>query len=438
MARLEKGDILPDFNLPNVIGGGDVSLSKFIGKSNIIIYFWTPAYAPNVEDVKLLQKYQKTYADLKVFCIINIPEDAKEVQRIAKENSLTLTNLIDRTGEVSLLYETEDTYPVLYFADKKGRIGFQQLGGSLSADKLDNLFREGAANRPEVQDTKMLGKILDVVDNKVFFQKSTKLPIEANDILMAYTDRTVRNNEGKVLEYTVNPVGILEVERIQDQQLGTCRIVRTFGVVSKNVKITFPAARWNLEGNKLGNDSDLEAEMYKIASQIEPKVAVSYLNLGILYLNRKDFKRSLNYLSEVTALDPTNPRAFFNLGLIDYAQKKYQSAVDNLKLAIKYNAKYTDAYYNLGCIFYNNTKNIDKALEYFLKVAELEPTHPLVYTNLGLCLEQNGEYKQAIQNYKQAIATAPDEKWTGVAKQHLATMLKLFAAEKETQKEGVQ
>jgi len=203
------------------------------------------------------------------------------------------------------------------------------------------------------------------------------------------------------------------------------------------MKLTFTAARWNLEGNKRNDNSEQEEKMYQMAIQIEPKVVVSYLNSGVLYLNRKDYSRALTRLKEALALDPANAQAYFNLGLLNYRQKQFRQAAKHFKTVLQHQPRHADAYYNLGCIYFNNTKDTDQAIANFEQVRLLQPDHPLVYTSLGLCYEQKGEYQQAIQAFKQAVRLAPREKWTETARKHMATLIKLYTAEEKNRQEGL-
>jgi superkiller protein 3 len=156
----------------------------------------------------------------------------------------------------------------------------------------------------------------------------------------------------------------------------------------------------------------------------------------VLYLNRADYTNAQLNFQKALEMDPTNAKAYSSLGMIAYQSKNYALAVDNFKKAVNNDPKCIEAFYNLGCVYFNKTKDIAKALDYFQKVIALNPRHELAYTNAGLCYEQTGDYKNAIKSYLQAISLAPGIAWTQIARDHVNKLLKLYAAEPETKKEG--
>ena len=433
-AGLDKGDLLPEFTLRN-INGKDVSLADLVGKYKVLIYFWTPVYSPNVNDVVLLNEYQAKHDDVKVLAIINIPENKKEVWRLIKEHKLKLTHLIDHDGDVSLKYDAENAYPVIYIADKDGHVVYRQRGGTLTPFLLEDVLRDRAlVDIPAAEETKeavslaRIGDIVDVVGQKVYFRKINNTKLSEGENLLIYKETGLSNVRGK-RERVV--IGKLVVERMQSAMLGRGRIIRAVQLLEKGMKVTLTARRWNEEAKKYVGQLDKEEDMYLLATELDPELSDTYLNLGIMYMGRKQTIKAVAAFRTALSKKVSNSSVYFYLGLIDYDQENYTGAIDNLEIAIQHNKKHIDAFYNLGSIYYNHTKNVDKAIEYFQKVVELKPKHTRVHTNLGLCYEQRGLFELAIESYKKAIAVAPDDKWTSIAKQHLEVVEALFAIEKK-------
>ncbi|MBC6479002.1 MAG: tetratricopeptide repeat protein [Hormoscilla sp. GM7CHS1pb] len=61
----------------------------------------------------------------------------------------------------------------------------------------------------------------------------------------------------------------------------------------------------------------------------------------------------------------------------------------------------------LGIIAYQ-TREYDRAINYFQLVISIKPDWPETYNNLGACFWEQGKIEQAIAAYKQAIAVKPD------------------------------
>ena len=64
-------------------------------------------------------------------------------------------------------------------------------------------------------------------------------------------------------------------------------------------------------------------------------------------------------------------------------------------------------YYEQGRLYYNQGE-IDKALDRFLKVVEINPIHSNALYSIGLALELKGEEKLALEYFKRVLELNPD------------------------------
>lgn len=74
--------------------------------------------------------------------------------------------------------------------------------------------------------------------------------------------------------------------------------------------------------------------------------------------------------------------------------------------SVSQNPKARD-YYTKG-VNQSNSKNYEKALEYFLLAVKEDSNFPFAWDNLGYCYRQLGEYDKAIEAYKKSIELDPN------------------------------
>lgn len=126
---LALGTPAPDFNLPDVLSGQNVSLSNANDKKVLLVMFIC-RHCPYVKHVKNeLAKIGKDYTD-KDLAIVAIssndpsayPEDAPEsLSEMAKEEGFTFPYLFDETQEVAKSYTAACT-PDLFLFDKERKL----------------------------------------------------------------------------------------------------------------------------------------------------------------------------------------------------------------------------------------------------------------------------------------------------------------------------
>ncbi len=126
-SRLRVGDAAPDFTLTSQ-SGEKVSLKDFVGKKNIVLYFYPKDFTPGctAEACTFRDSYE-TFKNEGAE-VIGISSDDKESHsRFASNYKLSFTLLSDDDGKVRELYGVPRTLGLLpgrvtYIIDQKGVI----------------------------------------------------------------------------------------------------------------------------------------------------------------------------------------------------------------------------------------------------------------------------------------------------------------------------
>lgn len=125
-------------------------------------------------------------------------------------------------------------------------------------------------------------------------------------------------------------------------------------------------------------DTDKAIENYKLfmekeaaAGALAPNQHVR-IDLGSLYLEKKDLASAEKYLSMVNESEITDPSIFYNLGVSYYAAQNNDKALSYFEKSVQLDPKYIDGYYQLGLVYMAKNNN-PKAVENFKKVIEIDP-----------------------------------------------------------------
>lgn len=141
---LPLGTPAPDFSLPDVVSGQNVSLSDFDDKKAFLIMFIC-RHCPYVQHVKKeLAKIGSDYSqkDLAIVAVSSndisvYPEDApKSLAEMAKEEGFNFSYLFDETQEVAKAYTAACT-PDLFLFDKDRKLVYRgQLDDSRPGNNI--------------------------------------------------------------------------------------------------------------------------------------------------------------------------------------------------------------------------------------------------------------------------------------------------------------
>lgn len=101
------------------------------------------------------------------------------------------------------------------------------------------------------------------------------------------------------------------------------------------------------------------------------------------------------------------PTVLNNMGLIYKKMNKLKEAEANYKKALEKFPEYAECLNNLGALKVAQESTLDAAL-YFRKAIDLKPNYADAYFNLAVLMENEGNYRSAIDSYKQFLKYAGD------------------------------
>ena len=100
--------------------------------------------------------------------------------------------------------------------------------------------------------------------------------------------------------------------------------------------------------------------------------------------------------------------AYCNLGIIESQAGRITKAFDCFTKSLEHNSRHFESHYNLGNLYFEGD-DLRLAKMHYALAAEINPTFPNLYFNLGLVLGLLEEKKAAIEAFVQYQHLAPPE-----------------------------
>jgi len=116
----------------------------------------------------------------------------------------------------------------------------------------------------------------------------------------------------------------------------------------------------------------------KIIVLDDPLSPEEHLNLGVTYEKQGDLD---NALKEYKVASKKLPISYLYMGNVYFQKKEYEEAEIYYKKAIKKNPENADAYNNLAWLYYTKSEKLDEAEGLVLKAIELNPARQEVYVD---------------------------------------------------------
>ncbi|KAL4462020.1 hypothetical protein ABPG74_000865 [Tetrahymena malaccensis] len=130
--------------------------------------------------------------------------------------------------------------------------------------------------------------------------------------------------------------------------------------------------------NELGLTQE-SLECYYQFCRLNPLDDEVYSNIGEIFLNEQDYKRSKKYFEASLAINPRQYVAYLNIGQVYFQQKMFEKAAYYFKKTNKIKSD-ADAFYLLG-YYYEQKKDYEKSLNSYKK-SQLSNQSDLPYINL--------------------------------------------------------
>lgn len=142
-----------------------------------------------------------------------------------------------------------------------------------------------------------------------------------------------------------------------------------------------------------GKNSDA-IKAYKSSLKVDPSNDATYISLGNIYYNEKNYTEAVKQYELAVKNSPTSSADIYSLGQGYLAAGRYKDAEAQFKKVIRMTPNQYSGYYGLGQT-YSKEGNAVGAVEQFQKVVKLKPNFSNVYVDLGSAYADLGKTDKA-------------------------------------------
>jgi Tfp pilus assembly protein PilF/TolB-like protein len=150
-----------------------------------------------------------------------------------------------------------------------------------------------------------------------------------------------------------------------------------------------------------------KTKYFKEAIRLYPQYTAAMLQLARVHFAARDYEQAAAWFARVPPDDPAAGEASFMLGLSNYYAGQFERAEQAFR-ATEARLPLTEVFNNLGVVSSRRGKRT-KAVEYFQKAVQADPTDPDYRFNLGVALYRNGESASASRQLREVTARRPND-----------------------------
>ncbi len=140
---------------------------------------------------------------------------------------------------------------------------------------------------------------------------------------------------------------------------------------------------------------------FKKAKEINPESATYYNELGVIYFQRADYEKAIEYFNSAIDHDPNTAIYFENLGNSHLELRQWKKAKAAYEAALDLEPDNAGYINRIGLLYYRQ-KKYSRAATYFKKAANRQKDEPLYQENIGDAYREIEKWEEAEKAYLKA------------------------------------
>ena len=156
----------------------------------------------------------------------------------------------------------------------------------------------------------------------------------------------------------------------------------------------------------LSTNPEQQQKWFTQAAVIDPKFSTPVLELGKLYLARKDYAQAMNWFRRIPAADPRYPEARFKMGISAYEAGDYTQSGKYFQEVAKA-FPLSEVYNNLGAS--ECQVGLAAAVADVRRALANDPNDADYLFNLGCALLKNNNFDEATKRLQAEVTLNPDD-----------------------------
>lgn len=152
-----------------------------------------------------------------------------------------------------------------------------------------------------------------------------------------------------------------------------------------------------------------EEQAYRKAIQVRPSSIYPYIDIGQIRRREHNFESALEWYKKAESLSPDHFFPKFVIGELFFENNQLERARKYLEEAILLNPGYENSYYYLAHVYFD-LGDIDRAIKILIDSISILNKPPVEwFVLLGDINLQNGDRREAIKAYQQALNIKPED-----------------------------
>ncbi|MFC1748661.1 sulfotransferase [Pseudomonadota bacterium] len=147
--------------------------------------------------------------------------------------------------------------------------------------------------------------------------------------------------------------------------------------------------------------------LYQQICRVSKQDLASWMDLGFIHGQLKEFEAAANCFKHVTQQNPTVAEAYFNMGKALRALGHNDEAEASYLKAIELQPRWIQAYNNLGNLL-QSIGRYDNALQCYQKALAIEPNYIEAKINLSNLMQLLGHFDASMEGYYEALKLKPN------------------------------
>ncbi|HTN93549.1 MAG TPA: tetratricopeptide repeat protein, partial [Gallionella sp.] len=162
-------------------------------------------------------------------------------------------------------------------------------------------------------------------------------------------------------------------------------------------------------GNLLADngETELAAEHYRKALEINPNFAEAHCNLGLALKELGQLDHAVSSYQQSLKINPGLTEAHNNLGVALRNLGMLDNAISSFDHALKINPNYAEAHFNLAETL-KDLGQFESAQASYRRALEINPDFAEAHNNLGSTFRNLGQLDAAAASYRRALTIKPD------------------------------
>lgn len=260
----------------------------------------------------------------------------------------------------------------------------------------------------------------DYLDIATNYLKSNDYPkaIEyLNIILCIEPDNLVAKKMMDQIQGAGRNIGLNETKEpeqtAKDADVNTAQNIESYDssdiVKDTSDKIVYNSDYYNTKGKEfyLKKEFDTAIEYFCKAITVDKSNAQAYNNLAMAYLMKNNPAEAIKYFKKANIVNKNYTQPLVNLAAVYRQLKDKKSQLFYLQKAVKLNSNDYLAYYYLGD-YYRCEGNYPQAIENYKEVVKINPKFAQVYLNLAMSFFETEEFNYTILSLNQYLEFYPN------------------------------